>query len=307
MRNFELPALVQSRLRLAGADGASWIAGLDGLVESLERDWSIEVGAVLSGGTEALVAEVRQCGGDHAIVKLGIPQTSAFDDEVRALLYADGRGYARVLRHDAERRALLLERLGPRLETLNLPVDAQIEILCATLQRAWVPLPDGALLQTGAAKARWLADVIATGWERLGRPCSERTVEVAVAFAEARQRVFDPAESVLVHGDAHSANLLRSLDGAAFKFVDPDGLYAEPACDLAVPMREWSAPLLTGDALALGQRRAEFIARLTGVPTEPIWQWGFLERVSTGLHALQLGWHAAARDMLSVADRWAQR
>ena len=72
-------------------------------------------------------------------------------------------------------------------------------------------------------------------------------------------------------------------------------------------MREWSTPLLAGDALALGQHRAEFIGQLCGVPVEPIWQWGFLERVSTGLHALELGWRVEAHEMLTVAEAWATR
>ena len=306
-RTFQLPALVQSRLAHSGAEGSQWVAALAGLVAGLEREWSIEVGAVLEGGTEALVAAARTDQGSDVILKLGIPQTSGFDNEIQALLCADGRGYVRVLRHDAVRRALLLEPLGPRLDTLQLPVEAQLEILCATLSRAWVAVPADVPIQSGAAKARWLADFILTRWQRLGRPCSERAIAVALDFAAERQRAFDPAQAVLVHGDAHSANLLRTLDGTGYKFVDPDGLRAERACDLGVPMREWSTPLLAGDALALGQHRAEFIGQLCGVPVEPIWQWGFLERVSTGLHALELGWRVEAHEMLTVAEAWATR
>ena len=34
-----------------------------------------------------------------------------------------------------------------------------------------------------------------------------------------------------------------------------------------------------------------------------IWQWGFVERVSTGLYSMQLG-HDGAGEFLEVADRW---
>lgn len=37
----------------------------------------------------------------------------------------------------------------------------------------------------------------------------------------------------------------------------------------------------------------------------PIWQWGFIERVSTGLVLLQLGLEALGREFLQVADLWA--
>ena len=71
-------------------------------------------------------------------------------------------------------------------------------------------------------------------------------------------------------------------------------------------MRDWSEELLAGDALALGHARCEFISGLTGIAAEPIWQWGFMERMSTGLYLMQLGWHDEGRGMLAVADLWAE-
>jgi streptomycin 6-kinase len=310
-REFELPEAVRRKVLAQGADGMRWLNGLDGLIRDLERDWDIAVGATLHGGSEALVAEVVMADGTEAVIKLGIPGSTAFDNEIRTLLLADGRGYAQLLRHDAARGVMLQERLGKQLAQLGLAVSAQIRIICATLQAAWIVVPDTVRLQTGAEKARYLGDFIATSWDELDRPCSERAVERALVFADARVRAFDPAASVLVHGDAHSANTLqiigtRSAQDSGFKFVDPDGMFAERACDLAVPMRSWSRELLAGDALQLGRARCVLLNALTGAPSDAIWQWGFMERMSTGLYLLQLGWGQMGRDMLRVADAWAQ-
>jgi streptomycin 6-kinase len=206
---------------------------------------------------------------------------------------------------------MLQERLGAQLAQLRLPIRDQIEAICTTLRQAWIPVPDDLPLLTGAEKARSLAELIASAWEELGRPCGARAVECALAFAEARGRAFDPAASVLVHGDAHSQNTLQIVgadpaDFSAFKFVDPDGVRAEPALDLAAMMRDWSDELLAGDALQLGRVRCELVSHLTGVAVEPIWQWGFMERMSTGLYLMQLGWHDEGRTMLNVADHWAE-
>ena len=46
------------------------------------------------------------------------------------------------------------------------------------------------------------------------------------------------------------------------------------------------------------------LSRLTGVDVTAIWQWGFVERVSTGLYTMQLGQEGGAA-FLEVADRWA--
>ena len=204
------------------------------------------------------------------------------------------------------------ERLGPSLAGLGLPSDLQIEIICATLRRAWqVPAPASASLPSGADKARWLAQFIAATWKELNRPCPERIIEQALSFAEVRHSAFDPQTAVLVHGDAHSHNTLqdrqhRSSAGAGFKFIDPDGLFAERAYDLAIPMREWSSELLEGDPARLGQQRSGLLGHLTGVDTQAIWEWGFIERVSTGLLCMQVGAEVVGRQMLEVAHHWVQ-
>ena len=306
-RTFDLPAEVRNKLEYVGADGARWLERLPHLVRDIEREWRISVGAVLNGGSEALVAHATTADGGRAIIKIGVPGPTGFEQEVRALLLADGRGYVKLLRHDADRRVMLQEELGTPLAQLNLSIRDQIEVICTTMQQAWVAVPDDLPLPNGSDKARFLADLIATAWQELGRPCSESAVECALAFADARQRAYHAATSVLVHGDAHSQNTLLKLgadpaDFSAYRFVDPDGVRAEPALDLAVPMRSWSEELLAGDAPALAHERCEFIGRLTGIAAEPIWQWGFMERLSTGLYLMQLGWRDEGLGMLKVAD-----
>ncbi|MGB0092162.1 MAG: hypothetical protein WBP81_06475 [Solirubrobacteraceae bacterium] len=47
------------------------------------------------------------------------------------------------------------------------------------------------------------------------------------------------------------------------------------------------------------------LSQLTGVDAQPIWQCGFIERVSTGLLALRVGREALGRCMLAVAEVFA--
>ncbi|HTE61200.1 MAG TPA: hypothetical protein VK631_12685 [Solirubrobacteraceae bacterium] len=159
-----------------------------------------------------------------------------------------------------------------------------------------------------AGKAAALGEFISATWHELDEPCAERVIECARSFAEARRRAFDPDAAVLVHGDAHGANTLLVFDAptprdARFKLVDPDGLFAEPACDLAVPMREYSRELIDArDTLHAARERCAHLSRLTAVRPQPIWEWGFIERVSTGLLALRIGREQLGSEMLAVAD-----
>ena len=305
-RVVEVPESVRQKAKARGSEGRRWLDRLGRLIGELERDWGVTVGPTLSGGSESYVAAASTDSGEDAVIKLEMPPYASFASEVRTLVAADGRGYVRLLDHDEERNAMLQERLGPSLRGFGLPIPAQIEILCATLQRTWeVPVPPG--LPSGADKARWLSEFIAATWEEVNRPCSRRVIEQALAFAEIREEAFDPGRAVLVHGDAHSANALQDPRHAQarFKFVDPDGLVAEPAYDLAIPMREWSRELLDGDTVRLGRERCAHLSRLTGVEPRGIWEWGFVERVSTGLLAIQVGADQMGREMLEVAEAWA--
>ncbi len=184
------------------------------------------------------------------------------------------------MRDDAERGALLLERLGPSLFDLAPPIEERHEILCTTAMRFWRPAPDCGL-PTGAEKAVWLADYIVKTWEATDRPCSERAVAHALTCAERRRVAHDDERAVLVHGDVHQWNALQADHG--FKLVDPDGLLAEAEYDLGIVMREDPVELLEGDP----RERARWLAARTGLDATAIWEWGVVERVSTGLYCAE--------------------
>jgi streptomycin 6-kinase len=300
----DVPEFVRRKAMSLGSEGESWLRDLPELVRALAREWDVVVGSALDGGTESYVTSAMTRDGVAVVMKLEIPGDTSFTEKARTLMSASGRGYVRLLRHDDQCKAMLQERLGPSLASSGLPVASQIEILCSTLEQAWDARVD-APLETGADKARRLAAFISAVWEKLGRPCSEGAIELALAFAGSREAAFEPAAAVVVHGDAHAGNALRAGGhGSTFKFVDPESFLAERAYDLGISMREWSGELLDGDPLQLGIDRCLLLGRLAGVAPQPIWEWGFLERVSTGLFCLDVGIECIGREILAVADIW---
>ena len=309
-RAVRLQEVVRQKVAHLGTLGEEWLAGLPDLIGDLERQWSITVGEPLRGGTTSYVARARTADGQEAVLKLAVPEHD-FAGQVRTIADAQGHGYVGLLAHDVGRHAVLLEALGQPLEDADLPPERKIEILCATLREAWrVPRPAGLTVEPAEEKARGLGELVSTLWEQLGQPCSERVTAKALRYAERRAAAFDLRRCVVVHGDPHPGNTLRVLRArpgaeSGFVFVDPDGFLADPAYDLGVALRDWCQQLLAGDATVLARRYCGLLAAHTGVDETAIWEWGFLERVSTGLYALHFGATDLARPYLESAERLA--
>ena len=63
-------------------------------------------------------------------------------------------------------------------------------------------------MRTGREQARYVAQSVVERWDELGRPCPRPTIEQALDYAQARSKAFDATTAVLIHGDAHPANML---------------------------------------------------------------------------------------------------
>jgi streptomycin 6-kinase len=290
-----VPAVVVNKAHAAGA--GDWLDQLPALVDSLSGTWDITVGEAYDDATEAFVAMATMGDGTAAVLKLVIPRAAdAAANEITALRLADGDGCARLIRADESAGALLLERLGEPLSRLGWPLEARHEALCVAAARLWRPAP-GAELPTGADKGRWLIAFIEETWEQLDRPCTERSVAQAIGCATSRIAAHDDERAMLVHGDVHQWNALRCADG--FKLIDPDGLLAEPEYDMGILMREDPEDLFGKD----DRIRAHALADRTGLNAQAIWEWGVVERVSTGLLATMIDLQPIGRQMLAVADQ----
>jgi streptomycin 6-kinase len=297
-RMLQVPLVVQKKA--LALDQRPWLDALPELVADLAAEWSLTIGPVFEDATEALVAEATLAAGTAAVLKVLVPgRHDAARREITALRLAAGKGCARLLRAEETRDAFLLERLGRSLPNFGLPIEKRHEILVTTIEKVWRPVPDYGL-PTGAEKGRWLAERIPVAWEQTDRPCSEGAVAHALTCAASRIAAHDDERSVLVHGDLHQWNALETASG--FKLVDPDGLLAEAEYDLGIMMREDPVELLAGDP----RERARWLAHRTGLDATAIWEWGVVERVSTGLLAYRIGLQPLGRQMLATADHVAR-
>lgn len=227
----------------------------------LAEQWKLELGPRLENTNEAIVHLT-----DDAVLRVDLYDNATFEERIAVLQAADGRGYARLLRHDLDRRAMLLERLEPFAATFE---DVQ-----RALADAWL-VETGHPLRTAVDKARGLAQFIEEYWQHFDRPTPRAKVDRALELCESRADAWDPSDAVVVHGDAHTHNVLRRANGE-LAFIDPEPFRCERAYDIAVALRMGGG--------ADGQPQA-------------VREWHFIERLSTGLQCLRLGYDDLARDL----------
>ncbi len=296
---FELPPVVREKAVQLGAD--DWLRELPESIADLERRWRITVGPPYPDATEAFVARAERADGTAAVLKIMVERPDepepmrAAREEITVLDLAAGNGCAELFESDVESGALLIEQLGPALESLNRPLDERLEIMCGTASALWRPAPDRGL-RTGAEKGRWLADAVVDFWQRGDEPCSERAIDHALACVERRIAAHDDERAVLVHGDVHQWNVLQA--GTGFKLVDPDGILVEREYDLGILMREDPIELMRGDP----RERSRWLAARCDADEQAIWEWGVVERVCTGMLATSIGLLPVGQDMLDAAD-----
>jgi len=311
-RSIVVPERVRLRAELSGPQSRQWLKDLPGILAELEHRWELSIGLALSGGSSAYVAPVRTTSGT-AVIKIAMPgpdRPYGFQQERETLLRANGHGYVRVLRCDNEHCALLLEKLGRSLQESHLEPEQVITLLYRTLKQAWlVPLSAEQTLHPLEYKAHTLAQLICELWERLERPCSENLISQALEYARRRMDAFDLKRCVVVHGDPHPANaLLADVPRAGVKsgyvFVDPEGFLCDREYDLGVVLRDWNKELLaTAEPYALAHHYCQLLAQESGLDAAIIWEWGFIERVSSGLYMCAYGSNELGQPFLQTAQR----
>ncbi len=287
--------------------------GLPDVIAELERSWGIEVGRPLPGGSASWVARAVAADGAPRVVKIGLPAPDPdLAGEAAVLAAAAGRGYAVLHAHDRGRRALLLELLGTSLEHTPMAPERRLRIMAEVLQQAWA-VPSTAVSPTGPAqdRAAVLRRQILQADRRLGGVCPPAVLAQAVAALQARRAAYDPDRIVVTHGDPHPANLLRvhtPRPGATtgWAFVDPEGVLAEPAHDLGVALRDWNGRMEAAGspdaARSMLRGYADVLATATGEDPQAIWEWGFAQRVATGLYVMGFGAHTLGRRFLASAE-----
>jgi streptomycin 6-kinase len=205
---------------------AAWLNLLPSTVGSVERRWSLTLGAPFDGDEVscAWVAPVALADGTSAVLKLGMPHMEG-EHELQGLRFWKGDPTVRLLESDEELGAMLLERCEPGTALRAMPESEQDRVIAGLLRRLWrAPSAPHPFRPLSAMLECWSNETLADvdRWPDAGLVC-----EGLRLFQELPRTARVEA---LLATDLHAGNVLRS-QREPWLVIDPKPFVGDPAYD----------------------------------------------------------------------------
>jgi streptomycin 6-kinase len=265
-------------------DAASWLAGLPALIEQVREQWQLRLSAPLHGGSCSWVAPAHLPDGTPVIVKIGWPHREMRGEPAALAAWAGGPA-VRMLKHEPNRHALLLERCEPGspLTTDLQPAEQRLSSACTVLRELWaVPPPAGnAFEHLEAVAAEW-ADLVDERMDRL-TPGYDRGL-VAEGSALLRTLPRTAIRTALLHGDFNPGNIL-SARRRPWLAIDPKPMVGDPAYDPWPLLEQVDDPFGYPRPAPVLKARVRQVADELHLQPARILAWAVARRVETALQA----------------------
>ena len=233
---------------------------LRSIARAVAVDWALELGHPFHA-THSYVTPA----GSRAVLKIVPPNDHESDHEAAALAFWNGDGAVRLLRHDATRKALLLERALPGDDLSQLSEAEALAAAIETGQRLWrEPASNAPFQNVLGLSSHWLEVVAPTEHE-------------FVRYAERTLEGIKLMRRTLVHGDFHHHNILRR--GPGWAAIDPKPALGEPEYDIAPFL--WN-PIVTEPTRERTEKRLSAFAA-AGLDRDRMREWAIVRGTILGL------------------------
>lgn len=235
-----------------GVAGQAWVDELPELVGCLLREWGLTPVRPPMSGNVGLVWEVRDADGAARMLKVSWRDVET-RNEAEALRRWAGRGAVRLAAASDDAGALLLERLDAVTSLASVPMGVAIEAAAQLLSLLHVP--------------EWSGFDDALERESQAPEPAEAYRDRIQELRPDVERAFRSVPHVLLHGDFHYENVLRS--GSSWKAIDPKPAHGPREWDLVPLLRNRFDEFPTGERLLPGIRaRLDSLVAATGADPE---------------------------------------
>jgi len=301
------PAFRQRMIAVFGDAGRDWLEGLPRLIDEYAERWSLRIEKPLALSYNYVAAATR-ADGTPAIFKCGVvADNSTIRAEIAALQHWNGDGAVLVLEADGPNGVMLLERLVPGQEIVELDDRESTRIAAGLMRRLWKAPPSGGfptVTDWGEAFGKLRARHDGTTGP-LPADLFERG-EALYGELVATQR--DP---ILLHGDLHHFNIL-SAQREPWLIIDPHGVIGEPAFEVGPWLRNTvgspNGPhahlylLNQPNARSVLDRRLNDFAELLGIERDRLRDWGIAFSMLSACWSNESGHRAGWEQAVGVAE-----
>jgi streptomycin 6-kinase len=271
-------SLRQNALVALGKEaGTAWLAALPGRITMLAERWDLRLKPPFTTGIGFTYVAPCTAAGQPAVLKLALPTSEM--GEAAALRHYGGRGAVRLLQHDAEQQAMLIERAVPGTPLLGLDDVEATAICAATLGALWKPGDvDGPYISVDDHAAQ-LAELLKTFPGAVPAPLAGE------AMAIYRDLGWSQRSRVVLHGDLHHENILYSGE-RGWLAIDPKGYVGEPAYDTGCWIRNPPDLLRRPDPRGILLRRIDELSADLSLDRERVRGWAMAQAVLSALWCL---------------------
>ena len=249
-----------------------WLESLPAVVAELCAKWRIELDQVIPETyvTLALLGQSAELG---PVVIKSSPLAGEFRAEATALRLAASENVARLYDVDFERSVMVIERIVPGTQLLNVAMTDEdaTQLAAETVATLWRPVqdPEGLhlLRQWMRALFEWPPDSL-----RIDPMLIRHAQELGESLLAQSSR------QCLLHGDFQHHNLLRRASGA-WAIIDPKGLYGDPGYEIAAWMFNPPGVTSRADYRAIVERRVAICSDIWDIEQQELLAWAFVGMV----------------------------
>lgn len=243
-------------IRIWGAEGKIWLQQLPKLIEHFALQWQLKEIKHFDNLSFNYVAHAySDLFKKPVVLKIGAPDPY-FLNELTALEFYNGNGAVKLLAHDSNKYAMLLDRITPGTTLRNsFPTQDEhaVEYACSVMQKLHSNPPPS------ATKFQTIHD-----WYELFNSLEipqDLQSQVTQAKEFVKELAATPQPQHLLHGDLHHDNILLDESGNGIA-IDPKGVIGEQAYEVGAFMCNPAELSAQPDVASILARRLDLFSQI---------------------------------------------